>query len=172
MGDDLFSMLGSAPSPDEEEEQPNQGPAADGGLSSMLADNDDDMFDAPPPPPQDGFDSPAGPPSALIEWRRSKELELQEKDANDENESGRRREAGQEKLHKFREDIVEASQQRAQHNAELDRQKVASLTDDSLNQWERIVALIDLNRPGSQTKDVSGFKKLLIQLKTKPPTKG
>jgi hypothetical protein len=172
MGDDLFDMLGSPPAPEEEEEQPSRDQATAGDFSAMLGDNDDDLDYPSAPPPQTESQLPSGPPSALIEWRRVKDLELRDKDSSDADREAQLREEAQGKLRKFHDGIQEASQKKAQHNAELDNQKISSLTDDSLNPWERIVAIIDINRPGSQTKDVSGFKKLLIQLKTKPPIKG
>jgi hypothetical protein len=53
----------------------------------------------------------------------------------------------------------------------VDSQTIAALTDDAPNAWERIAAIGRLGEPGSQMKDVTGFKSLLIDLKTKPPIK-
>jgi hypothetical protein len=168
--DDIFGLDGPGAAPpaaasDQEEEDVNAPSTPASGHFSMIGDDDDDDL------PIRAQAQPE-PPSALTAWSRAKALELNDKDARDAEVEANLRAQAQDKLHHFQESIAEARARAAKRNEERDSQTIAALTDDGPNAWEKIAAIARLSEPGPQTKDVAAFKSLLIELKTKPPTKG
>jgi uncharacterized protein with von Willebrand factor type A (vWA) domain len=134
------------------------------GLDGMLAgSDDDDLFGGPPaavPPPEQS----AAPQSALIAWEREKQIELREKDAQDEARSADLKAAAGSSLKDYLAKLSEAQEKRAVHNRELDDQKMADL-EATGNQWEKVVKFIDFNRSDLHQRDISKMKTLLLQLK-------
>jgi hypothetical protein len=136
---------------------------AGSSLDGMLAgSDDDDLFGAQPPAPEPAA---AQPTSALVQWQRAKDTELQEKDARDDAASGELKAKARDALTAFNKTIAEGQEKRRVHNAELDAEKTADLQANFGNQWEKVVKFIDFNRSDLHERDVAKFKTLLLQLK-------
>jgi hypothetical protein len=166
MDDDLFGLSLPAIPVEEEEEHEAPDPSST-AFGSMLGGEDDDFQIAAPPsavPPV------SQPPSALVQWQRNKTLELAEQDAKDHAAGQALTEEAAARRDRFFANVKEASDNRARHNAELDAQRSAAL-DGHANPWVTVGELSAFDRTDLHVRDVSGMKKLLISLKTKPPSK-
>jgi hypothetical protein len=163
--DDLFGPPQPAVPDEEEEEGAAPAPAAlSSTYGSMLGDGDDDLQFSTQP-------AAAPAPSALLQWQRGKAAELEGKDGDDHAAEGALRAAAAASLDRFYADVKEASANRARHNAELDAQRADALAGGD-NPWAAVGELSAFARTDLHVRDVAGMKKLLISLKTKPPTKG
>jgi hypothetical protein len=130
----------------------------------MLADgDDDDLFSGTPSQPVQTL--PDQPQSALIAWQRAKDSELQEKDAQESQQSDSLKAQARTAADNFFKTIAESQEKRRVHNNELDAQKKADLESQTGNQWERVVKFIDFNRSDLHEREVGKFKSLLLQLK-------
>jgi hypothetical protein len=89
---------------------------AGSSLDDMLGGSDDeDLFAAQTPPPQPASTQPA---SALIEWQRAKDVELQEKDGRETQNADEIKAKARASLDAFNKTIAEGQEKRRVHNAE------------------------------------------------------
>lgn len=138
------------------------------GFNDMMAKSDeDDLFGGSEPvaaaePTMMGF---AQEESALMQWENAKKQQIAEIDSADAEKDAALREEGRAASDNFYNKLQEAQEKRAQHNKEVDAQKIMSQESTSENQWEKVVEYIDFNRTDLHEKDVSRMKSLLLQLK-------
>merc|ERR1719433_1491935 len=110
--------------------------------------------------------------NALREWEDKHERELEEIDSKEKAEKKERRQAAQEELQNWYNDMKSATKKRHATNrtdeagAEAAR---AEAMKPGANPWERVAELIDTNaRMVDESRDTSRMRALLIQLKTSP----
>ncbi|OHT03418.1 Clathrin light chain [Tritrichomonas foetus] len=179
MSNDLFNMLGDdneAPETDLQNDfQPqdlnlndNQALNADqeGGIDQMLAggDDDDDLFGGPSQNPNDQAPEPEQQ-TALVEWERKRQEEIQKIDAELSAQDEELRKQASASLDKYYKGLKESQEKRAQCNIETDQQFLSTQSNTDIPTWERVVGYIDFNRSDLHERDASRMKSLLLQLK-------
>lgn len=137
-------------------------PASQGSnnVDDMLAGSDDDDLFAQAVQPQE-----QETPSALVEWEKQKQIEIQNIDAKNQQDDEELNKKASEAITKFNDNLHEAQEKRAKHNLELDQQFFSDMDSNPENQWEKVVSYIDFNRSDLHQKDISKMKSLLLQLK-------
>merc|ERR1719221_500133 len=110
--------------------------------------------------------------NALREWENKHEQELDEIDSKEKAEKNARRQAAQEELAKWYDDMNNNKTKRhdsIRTNEATAKGAVAESIKPGANPWERVAELIDTNaRAADESRDTSRMRSLLIQLKTSP----
>ncbi|KAH0794923.1 Clathrin light chain [Histomonas meleagridis] len=132
-------------------------------VDDMLAGSDDDDLFAQTPEPQQPQEEEKS--SALVEWEKEKQIEIQQLDAKNDAADEEMKNKAKEILANYHSKLSEAQEKRAKNNLEVDQQFMSDLENEPSNKWEKVVSFIDFNRSDLHQRDVSKMKTLLLQLK-------
>ncbi|KAH0794734.1 clathrin light chain A-like isoform X3 [Histomonas meleagridis] len=132
-------------------------------VDDMLAGSDDDDLFAQAPEPQQPQEE--AKPTALVEWEKEKQAEIQQLDAKNEAADEEMKNKAKEMLNSYHSKLSEAQAKRAKNNLEVDQQFISGLENSPNNKWEKVVSYIDFNRSDLHQKDIAKMKTLLLQLK-------
>jgi hypothetical protein len=102
---------------------------------------------------------------ALTDWKRQKDADLSEKDSEDEELAKKLRGEAQTRVEEYFQTLRTEQDKRSKANAEAEATKVGKLEEEGRNPWEKVGQLLDFTRTNSHEKDITKFRRLLIELK-------
>jgi len=120
----------------------------------------------PTPPPNFQREEPA----KIKIWREQQKDRLEKKDAQEEKEKQKWREQAKRELEEWSKNRNEQVEKAIKNNVVVEKEFIRERDADQPGQeWERITRLCEFNpKSAKNSKDVSRFRTLLVQLKNQP----
>jgi hypothetical protein len=125
------------------------------------------------PKPATPINVPRVEPEKIKRWREEQKVRLEKKDADEEKEKKKLLEQGKKELEDWYKNRTEQLEKTKKQNrvAELELVKERDADQPGL-EWERIARLCEFNpKAGKNSKDITRFRSILLQLKQSPIVK-